>query len=209
MFISVWLAAAGIVHLLENSGDPPDFDNGQSLTYWDCVYFLMVTMSTVGKLSGIFLQRWLLLFLARLWRHLVHNNLGKSLSSFVPNCWFGSFRFGDSRDHRAARQQNQVRRFFQERESVRVEKTNFAPINLSLQATHCCVRAHHLRICHVLLERFSSSGSWKSRRNGGFSASGWTGLGVRGLTEKKAHADKILSRFADESGGFGKNQGIS
>ena len=49
MFISVWLAAAGIVHLLENSGDPPDFDNGQSLTYWDCVYFLMVTMSTVGK----------------------------------------------------------------------------------------------------------------------------------------------------------------
>lgn len=80
MFISVWLAAAGIgrkrgissdynffsskyggrkttytistnsfpVHLLENSGDPPDFDNGQILTYWDCVYFLMVTMSTVG-----------------------------------------------------------------------------------------------------------------------------------------------------------------
>ena len=38
----------GIVHLLENSGDPPDFDNGQDLTYWDCVYFLMVTMSTVG-----------------------------------------------------------------------------------------------------------------------------------------------------------------
>ena len=38
----------GIVHLLENSGDPPDFDNGQTLTYWDCVYFLMVTMSTVG-----------------------------------------------------------------------------------------------------------------------------------------------------------------
>jgi len=48
MFISVWLCAAGIVHLLENSGDPPDFDNGQDLTYWDCVYFLMVTMSTVG-----------------------------------------------------------------------------------------------------------------------------------------------------------------
>jgi hypothetical protein len=49
MFISVWLCAAGIVHLLENSGDPPDFDNGQTLTYWDCVYFLMVTMSTVGE----------------------------------------------------------------------------------------------------------------------------------------------------------------
>ena len=33
---------------LENSGDPPDFTNGQALSYWDCVYFLMVTMSTVG-----------------------------------------------------------------------------------------------------------------------------------------------------------------
>ena len=33
---------------LENSGDPPNFDNGQELSYWDCVYFLMVTMSTVG-----------------------------------------------------------------------------------------------------------------------------------------------------------------
>ena len=51
MFISVWLCAAGIVHLLENSGDPPDFDNGQTLTYWDIVYFLMVTMSTVGTKS--------------------------------------------------------------------------------------------------------------------------------------------------------------
>ena len=33
------------VHLLENSGDPPDFDNGQILTYWDCVYFMMVTIT--------------------------------------------------------------------------------------------------------------------------------------------------------------------
>jgi potassium large conductance calcium-activated channel subfamily M alpha protein 1 len=48
IFISVWLTAAGIIHLLENSGDPPDFTNGQALSYWDCVYFLMVTMSTVG-----------------------------------------------------------------------------------------------------------------------------------------------------------------
>ena len=28
---------------LENSGDPPDFANSQSLSYWNCVYFLMVT----------------------------------------------------------------------------------------------------------------------------------------------------------------------
>ena len=34
-----------LVHLLENSGDPPDFDNGQILTYWDCVYFMMVTIT--------------------------------------------------------------------------------------------------------------------------------------------------------------------
>ncbi|CAG9559902.1 unnamed protein product [Danaus chrysippus] len=48
IFISVWLTAAGIIHLLENSGDPMDFDNAQSLSYWTCVYFLIVTMSTVG-----------------------------------------------------------------------------------------------------------------------------------------------------------------
>ena len=40
---------------MENSGDPPDFTNyyqdgdGGGLSYWNCVYFLMVTMSTVGK----------------------------------------------------------------------------------------------------------------------------------------------------------------
>ena len=41
----------GIVHLLENSGDYPDFDNPHDLTYWDCVYFMMVTMSTVGEIT--------------------------------------------------------------------------------------------------------------------------------------------------------------
>ncbi|XP_054711978.1 calcium-activated potassium channel slowpoke-like [Uloborus diversus] len=46
--ISVWLTAAGVIHLLENSGDPLEFMNPQSLTYWECVYFLIVTMSTVG-----------------------------------------------------------------------------------------------------------------------------------------------------------------
>ncbi|XP_048479133.1 calcium-activated potassium channel slowpoke isoform X40 [Plutella xylostella] len=48
IFISVWLTAAGIIHLLENSGDPLEFENAQSLSYWTCVYFLIVTMSTVG-----------------------------------------------------------------------------------------------------------------------------------------------------------------
>ena len=33
---------------LENSGDLPKFENVHELGYWECVYFLMVTMSTVG-----------------------------------------------------------------------------------------------------------------------------------------------------------------
>ncbi|KAM4636740.1 calcium-activated potassium channel subunit alpha-1 isoform 5-T5 [Discoglossus pictus] len=49
IFISTWLTAAGFIHLVENSGDPwKDFKNSQALTYWECVYLLMVTMSTVG-----------------------------------------------------------------------------------------------------------------------------------------------------------------
>ncbi|XP_053548099.1 calcium-activated potassium channel subunit alpha-1 isoform X1 [Bombina bombina] len=49
IFISTWLTAAGFIHLVENSGDPwKDFKNNQALTYWECVYLLMVTMSTVG-----------------------------------------------------------------------------------------------------------------------------------------------------------------
>lgn len=34
---------------VENSGDPFfDFNNVQPLTYWECVYFMIVTMTTVG-----------------------------------------------------------------------------------------------------------------------------------------------------------------
>lgn len=33
---------------LENSGDPLEFKNPHRLSYWTCVYFLIVTMSTVG-----------------------------------------------------------------------------------------------------------------------------------------------------------------
>ncbi|XP_015237839.1 PREDICTED: calcium-activated potassium channel subunit alpha-1-like isoform X5 [Cyprinodon variegatus] len=49
IFISTWLTAAGFIHLVENSGDPwENFSNSQTLSYWECVYLLMVTMSTVG-----------------------------------------------------------------------------------------------------------------------------------------------------------------
>nr|ACC68842.1 calcium-activated potassium channel [Ascaris suum] len=49
IFISVCLTGAGFIHVLENSGDPfKNFANTHRITYWDCVYFLLVTMSTVG-----------------------------------------------------------------------------------------------------------------------------------------------------------------
>ena len=70
LFISVWLTGAGVVHLvrkytitvntltrslfqLENSGNLPDFSSPVPITYWDAVYFLMVTMSTVGESTMI------------------------------------------------------------------------------------------------------------------------------------------------------------
>nr|XP_006625608.1 PREDICTED: calcium-activated potassium channel subunit alpha-1-like [Lepisosteus oculatus] len=49
MILSIWLTAAGFIHLVENSGDPwLAFSNAHNMSYFDCVYFLMVTMSTVG-----------------------------------------------------------------------------------------------------------------------------------------------------------------
>jgi potassium large conductance calcium-activated channel subfamily M alpha protein 1 len=49
IFLSIWLTGAGFIHLVENTGDPwADFSNSVSLNYWECVYLLMVTMSTVG-----------------------------------------------------------------------------------------------------------------------------------------------------------------
>uniref|UniRef100_A0A4W4HQM5 BK channel n=1 Tax=Electrophorus electricus TaxID=8005 RepID=A0A4W4HQM5_ELEEL len=49
IFISTWLTGAGFIHLVENSGDPwKNFENSQSLSYGECLYLLMVTMSMVG-----------------------------------------------------------------------------------------------------------------------------------------------------------------
>ncbi|KAL0979280.1 hypothetical protein UPYG_G00183140 [Umbra pygmaea] len=43
------LTSAGLAHLLENASDPwLDSSDLQSLQYFECVYFLVVTMSTVG-----------------------------------------------------------------------------------------------------------------------------------------------------------------
>ncbi|XP_074838010.1 potassium channel subfamily U member 1 [Carettochelys insculpta] len=47
--LSTWLTSAGFIHLVENSGDPwVDHQNSQYLSYFDCLYLIMVTMSTVG-----------------------------------------------------------------------------------------------------------------------------------------------------------------
>lgn len=40
-FIGIWGSSAGFVYLLEN------FEKGY-ITYWECSYFLIITMSTVG-----------------------------------------------------------------------------------------------------------------------------------------------------------------
>ena len=46
--MSIWWTAAGFIHLIENYGDPPHFNNKQTLSYFECVYCMIVTMSTVG-----------------------------------------------------------------------------------------------------------------------------------------------------------------
>ena len=48
-FLTIWLTAAGMVYLLEVSGDPWDnFSNAQNAYYLEYVYFAMTTMTTVG-----------------------------------------------------------------------------------------------------------------------------------------------------------------
>ncbi|CAF0908028.1 unnamed protein product [Adineta steineri] len=48
-FIAVWVAAAGAVHLAENSGDFfCNFQNAQELDVFNAIYFMIVTMTTVG-----------------------------------------------------------------------------------------------------------------------------------------------------------------
>ncbi|XP_060237340.1 potassium channel subfamily U member 1 [Meriones unguiculatus] len=47
--LSTWFTAAGLLHLVENTGDPwSDGDNKQSMTYFEAIYLVMATMSTVG-----------------------------------------------------------------------------------------------------------------------------------------------------------------
>ncbi|UJR26310.1 hypothetical protein I4U23_007648 [Adineta vaga] len=48
-FIAVWIACAGAVHLAENSGDFfCNFENAQEIDVFNAIYFMIVTMTTVG-----------------------------------------------------------------------------------------------------------------------------------------------------------------
>lgn len=47
-FAGFVLAASGFTHLVENSGDPPHFQNQQNFTYFQCLYLTIATMTTVG-----------------------------------------------------------------------------------------------------------------------------------------------------------------
>lgn len=49
LFSFLWFCKFQPLFQVENSGDPwENFQNSQTLSYWECVYLLMVTMSTVG-----------------------------------------------------------------------------------------------------------------------------------------------------------------
>lgn len=70
-FIAVWFAAAGAVHLAENSGDFfCNFQNAQDLDVFNAIYFMIVTMTTV-KCSKAFMILCLIghVCLGWLWRY--------------------------------------------------------------------------------------------------------------------------------------------
>ncbi|ESO07764.1 hypothetical protein HELRODRAFT_130526, partial [Helobdella robusta] len=49
MFICVWVGSGGFIHLVENSGDPfTCYDNVHRISYWESMYLVIITMSTVG-----------------------------------------------------------------------------------------------------------------------------------------------------------------
>ena len=142
------------VHLLENSGDPPDFDNGQTLTYWDCVYFLMVTMSTVGY-GDIYCMT----TLGRAFQ--VKEKMPSHNSSFpgaLPHRWSRTLCISHTRDHWAAWTAQQIWWTLQEWKRVSFCWCfgHFTWQNMR-QASHSGVWAHHLWVGHLLPEGLSSS----------------------------------------------------
>lgn len=48
LFANLVLTTAGFIYLVENTGDPPTYSNAQPLTFFQCSYYMIVTMPTVG-----------------------------------------------------------------------------------------------------------------------------------------------------------------
>jgi len=71
-FIAVWFAAAGAVHLAENSGDFfCNFQNAQELDVFNAIYFMIVTMTTVCMIEKkeFYLMNKKKIILGWLWRY--------------------------------------------------------------------------------------------------------------------------------------------
>jgi hypothetical protein len=115
---------------LENSGDPFHFENPQRLSYWTCVYFLIVTMSTVGY-GDVFcktvLGRTFLVFflLVGLVSPPAPSPSPRPLSPFLS--FRGRLCELDPRDHRDPREPTQVRRESQQNPGSEVRVCSCAP----------------------------------------------------------------------------------
>ena len=83
MFMSIWWMAAAFFHLIENYGDLQHFSNQQSLSYFECAYCMIVTMSTVGY-GDIYPAT----LIGRSAGHFF-SLLFQIVPNPVPSCWFG------------------------------------------------------------------------------------------------------------------------
>ena len=90
--IRPYLSGAGAVHLFENSGDFfKGFINPHRITYADCFYFVLVTMSTVGKI--IRMETFFNSFTdIRLRRYLLHDDVWSNIHDLLHSGILGYVR---------------------------------------------------------------------------------------------------------------------
>lgn len=98
-FISIWFAIAGLIHLLENTGDFfCDYCNGQDIDIFNTVYFMIITMTTVEHCWKILFWniKFPFLCLGRLWRFFLQNIHWKDVRFDLPDHRNGTqFKFYD------------------------------------------------------------------------------------------------------------------